>query len=108
MVGGQDDALDFFKAWAVVHRCLPSLPQDPLLASRYLTLLATGARQAASEPDRQAAMVDLLWTAAQNPSQPMVCLTRSSMRFVSGGMRLSALWLFHLVTTGYPCWLVEA
>ena len=60
-----DDALDFYKAWAVVAARMPAPPAAPLLASRWVALLGAGAFDAEAHAEQAAAAVDLLWAAAE-------------------------------------------
>lgn len=66
------DELDFYGAWAVVHKLLPDVPGAPVLAREWVSLLQYGSLDAEVYPDRAAAVVDLIWLTARHPS-PLVC-----------------------------------
>lgn len=57
------DALDFYKAWCLVHAWLPAPPPHPAPAAAWVRLLACGAFDAAAHPDKATAIVQLLWAA---------------------------------------------
>ncbi|GIL62056.1 hypothetical protein Vafri_16372, partial [Volvox africanus] len=63
----EEDVLDFYTAYRVVHRWHPSLPADPLVASRWAALLAHGSLDAEVYPDKAAAILDILWAASRHP-----------------------------------------
>jgi hypothetical protein len=56
--------LDFYRAWALVHRWQPRPPDHPLHASRWVALLAGGALDAEAHAEAAAAVLELLWAAA--------------------------------------------
>jgi len=58
-----DDALDFYAAWKVVTAAMPQPPSAPLLAAKWVALLAAGAFDAEAHPDQLEAVMDLLWAA---------------------------------------------
>lgn len=62
------DVLEFYAAWAVVHRRLPRLPEHPAAAAAWVRLLGAGGLDAAVQPDAAAAIVDALWLAAAHES----------------------------------------
>lgn len=63
----ESDALDFYKAWAVVRPLFPSLPQHPAAAAAWLRLLACGGLDADVHPEVARGVVDALWAATANP-----------------------------------------
>lgn len=68
------DTLDFYAAWAVVQQQFPGLPRDrPLAARKWVALLGHGALDAAAEPERAAAVIDLLWLAVKDPAPQAFC-----------------------------------
>jgi hypothetical protein len=66
------DELDFYGAWAVVHKRLPDIPMSPILAREWVGLLQYGALDADVYPERAAAVVSLIWLATSHAS-PKVC-----------------------------------
>ncbi|GLI61002.1 hypothetical protein VaNZ11_003262, partial [Volvox africanus] len=63
----EEDVLDFYKAYRVVHRWHPSLPVDPPVASCWVALLAHGSLDAEVYPNKAAAILDILWAASRHP-----------------------------------------
>ncbi len=61
------DALDFYAAWRVVHQKLPRLPAGPLAATEWISMLQHGTLDALVQPERAAAIVQLLRQAADHP-----------------------------------------
>ena len=67
------DALDFYKAWPIICRNFPTLPTArPVVAKHWVALLAHGQLDAKAFPDRAAALIDLLWLAAKDPSSQVL------------------------------------
>ncbi|KAI8466909.1 MAG: hypothetical protein J3K34DRAFT_524154 [Monoraphidium minutum] len=66
-----DDAVDFYAAWRVVAGAAPRPPAAPLAAARWVALLGCGALDAEAHPEAAAAVVDLLWAAADH-EHPLV------------------------------------
>lgn len=63
------DALDFYKAWPVVHRVMPNLPQErPLAKVQWVAVLSYGYLDAKAYPDKAGALMQLLWKAAKDHS----------------------------------------
>ena len=63
------DALDFYAAWPIVCRIFPTLPRERLLVAKsWVALLAYGQLDAKAFPERAAALIDLIWLAAKDPS----------------------------------------
>lgn len=62
------DALDFYAAWRVVHQRLPRLPPGPLAAAQWIGMLQHGTLDALVQPERAAAIVELLRSAAHHPA----------------------------------------
>jgi hypothetical protein len=69
--------VDWYTAWRVVARSHPTLPGTgtgagsvprTALAAAWVRLLAGGARDATTHPDKAAAVVDLLWSATEHPA----------------------------------------
>lgn len=56
---------DFYTAWRVIRRTLPTLPQDPSVAATWAKLLGHGALDARAEPGPAAEVLALLWEAAK-------------------------------------------
>ena len=78
------DALDFYKAWPVVYQSLPCPPDDrPPVMEQWVALLTYGQLDAKAYPEKAAALIQLLWTAAKDPS--------SAVR------PLAWLWHWHIV-----------
>ncbi|KAK9819111.1 hypothetical protein WJX74_003105 [Apatococcus lobatus] len=65
------DALDFYAAWRVVHQRLPRLPAGPLAAAQWISMLQHGTLDALVQPERAAAIVELLRGAVKH-SAPKV------------------------------------
>ena len=57
------DALDFLPAFKVVTRHIPSLPQHPLVARKWIRLIRHGGRDGASFPEATATLIDTVWNA---------------------------------------------
>ncbi len=62
------DALDFYAAWRVVHQRLPRLPPGPLAAAEWVGMLQHGTLDALVQPERAAAILDLLRGAVHHPA----------------------------------------
>eukprot|EP01025_Chloroclados_australasicus_P020234 TRINITY_DN212_c2_g1_i5.p1 TRINITY_DN212_c2_g1~~TRINITY_DN212_c2_g1_i5.p1 ORF type:complete len:1026 (-),score=120.84 TRINITY_DN212_c2_g1_i5:1003-4080(-) len=60
----EDDAIEFYSAWRVVHRLFPSPPVSAAVFRKMVDLLRFGALDAANLPDQAASVVDLLWLCA--------------------------------------------
>ena len=58
------DALDFLPAFKVVTRHIPSIPEHPLVAWKWIKLLRHGGRDCEDFPDAAAKLVETLWNAA--------------------------------------------
>lgn len=72
------DVLDFYGAWPVVVKHMPSLPHArPLVARKWVALLAHGALDAKAVPTQAAAALDLLWLAARDKDPQVVHNARS-------------------------------
>jgi hypothetical protein len=56
---------DFYTAWRVIRRTIPTLPQDPSVAATWAELLGHGALDARAEPGPAAEVLALLWEAAK-------------------------------------------
>ncbi|KAG2488037.1 hypothetical protein HYH03_013343 [Edaphochlamys debaryana] len=67
----EEDVLDFYTAYKVVHRWHPRLPAHPLLAARWVGLLGGGALDAEARPEAAAAVLDVLWAATKH-TEPLV------------------------------------
>ncbi|GFR47066.1 hypothetical protein Agub_g8752, partial [Astrephomene gubernaculifera] len=64
----EEDVLDFYAAYRVVHRWHPRLPDHPLVASRWVALLSHGSLDAEAHPTQAAAVLDALWAAVRHPA----------------------------------------
>ena len=63
------DALDFYKAWPVVCKQMPTLPRDrPRVAASWVALVGHGQLDVRAHPERAATLLDLLWLASRDPS----------------------------------------
>jgi len=58
------DALDFMPAFKVVARHMPNIPEHPLVALKWVTLLRHGGKGCRDYTDAGAKLVDTLWNAA--------------------------------------------
>jgi len=58
------DALDFLPAFKVVTRHIPSIPEHPLVAWKWIKLMRHGGRDCEEFPDAAAKLVETLWNAA--------------------------------------------
>eukprot|EP00803_Ostreobium_quekettii_P000615 evm.model.scf_1920.1 EVM.evm.TU.scf_1920.1 scf_1920:1132-13661(+) len=73
------DVLDFYKAWTVVQRWYPRLPDGLLLAEQWVALMAHGGLDAQSYPERAAAIHELLWAASKHPKMQVRSMVYKSL-----------------------------
>lgn len=66
------DALDFFPAFKVVTRHIPSLPQHPLVAQKWIRLIRHAGRDASKYPDAAVTFIEIIWNAINTSSHPRV------------------------------------
>lgn len=66
------DALDFLPAFKVVTRHIPSLPQHPLVARKWIRLIRHGGRDGASFPEATATLIDTVWNAIKTSKDARV------------------------------------
>lgn len=75
------DALDFYKAWPVVcHQFTDPPSERPLVAAKWVALLADGHLDAKAFPEKAQALMDLLWLAAKDPL-PQVKTAKCTQHF---------------------------
>ena len=63
-----NDVLDFFKAWKVVQRWYPRLPDEAVLAKQWVSLLAHGHGDAQTFPDKTKKILEILWATTSHSS----------------------------------------
>lgn len=63
----EQDVLDFYKAWVVVQRIFPEVPQDSLVAARWVSLLGCGAADGEAHLEEVKATMEVLWRTARMP-----------------------------------------
>ncbi|GBG74933.1 hypothetical protein CBR_g19447 [Chara braunii] len=59
-----DDAIDFYTAWRVISKTIPSLPWDPIIAPSFCKFMRYGAMDAAAYPYLAQRVLQLLFEAA--------------------------------------------
>ncbi|KAL0024565.1 hypothetical protein WJX79_008006 [Trebouxia sp. C0005] len=64
----EDDVLEFYAAWRVVHKALPKIPQQGLVAAEWVNLLRHGVLDADVYADKATVIIDMLWSAAGHAS----------------------------------------
>ncbi|KAL3139450.1 hypothetical protein ABBQ38_003780 [Trebouxia sp. C0009 RCD-2024] len=64
----EDDVLEFYAAWRVVHRAFPKVPSQELVAVQWVGMLKHGVLDADANPDKAAVIIDMLWTSTVHPS----------------------------------------
>ncbi|DBA89263.1 TPA: hypothetical protein ACH3X1_016403 [Trebouxia sp. C0004] len=64
----EDDVLEFYAAWRVVHKALPKIPQQELVAAEWVSLLRHGVLDADVYPDKATVIINMLWSAAGHAS----------------------------------------
>lgn len=68
----EQEALDFLPAFKVVTRHIPTLPQHPLVAQKWIRLLRHGGQDASDFPEAAATFVDIIWSAIKAGMHPTV------------------------------------
>ncbi|KAL0048382.1 hypothetical protein WJX82_001959 [Trebouxia sp. C0006] len=64
----EDDVLEFYAAWRVVHKVLPKIPQQEMVAAEWVNLLRHGVLDVDVYADKAAVIIDMLWSAAGHAS----------------------------------------